>query len=190
MRITPEELAARYQAMSDEELLGLDRAELTDTARQCYDKERERRKIESRPEESQPEADDSSWQAEARPTGGRWICAGMFRTPDEGEAIRELLDSAGIAARLEEGDLLWLGSHSYTCTRVMVPQVVENDAMGLIETQAAQEELAARDAADAQPFPILAHCHDGVFVPVEPVDLEEGTEVEVRLLPTHGARRS
>jgi hypothetical protein len=188
MRITPEELAARYQAMSDEELLGLDRAELTDTARQCYDREMERRKIESRPHDSR--------QAKARPTAeeysteGRWICAGMFRTPDEGEAVLELLESAGLAARLEEGDLLWLGSHSYTCTRVMVPQVVENEAMGLIETQAAQEELAARDAAEALPFPIVAHCHDGVFVPVEPVDLEEGTEVEVRLPPTHGARRS
>jgi hypothetical protein len=185
MRITPEELAARYRAMSDEELLGLDRAELTDTARQCYDSEMERRKI-----ESQPEVDESPRQAEASTAGGRWVCAGMFRTPDEAEAVHGLLESAGIAARLDEGDVLWLGSHSYTCTRVMVPQVVENDAIGLIETQAAQEELAARDAAEALLFPILAHCHDGVFVPVAPVDLEEGTEVEVRLAPTRGARRS
>jgi len=188
MRITPEELAARYRAMSDEELLGMDRAELTDTARQCYDREVERRKIESRPgvEERQTTRDDG---LSNDPWAGRWVCAGAFRTPDEGEAVRELLDSAGIAARLEEGDLLWLGSHAYTCTRVMVPQVVENDAMGLIETQAAEQEFAARAEAEAARASILAHCHDGVFVPVEPVDLEEGTEVEVRL-PTRGAQRS
>src|SRR5439155_11157338 len=104
VRITPEELARRYGSMSDEELLGLDRAELTDTARQCYDREMERRKIESRPEfESEP--------GDREPVGGRWVCAGMFRTPDEGEAIRDLLQSAGMAVRLEDGDLLWLGGN-------------------------------------------------------------------------------
>src|SRR5205085_6033680 len=112
--------------MSDEELLGLDRAELTDTARQCYDREMERRKIEAAEEagERQTTKDDGL---------SHQVCAGMFRTPDEAEAVRDMLESAGIAARLEEGDLLWLGAHSYTCTRVLVPQVVENEAMGLIE---------------------------------------------------------
>ena len=183
MRITPEELAARYRAMADEELLGMDRAELTDTARQCYDREMERRKI-----ESTPEADEDRPGA-PEPVEGRWVCAGMFRTPDEGEAIRGLLESAGIAVRLEDGDLLWLGSHSYTCTRVIVPQVMENDAIGLIETQAAEQEFAARASADAVPVSILAHYQDSVFVPEEPVDLEEGTEVEVRLPSARVARR-
>ena len=185
MRITPEELAARYRAMSDEELLGMDRAELTDTARQCYDREMERRKIESRPEVA-----DESAPGAPEAVGGRWVSVGLFRTPDEGEAARHLLESAGIPARLEEGDLLWLGAQSYTSTRVLAPQLMENDALGLIETQAAQQEFEARAAAEAGPVSILARCEDGVFVPVEPVDLEEGTEVEVRLPPTRGARRS
>ncbi len=174
MRITPEELARRYHSMSDEELLALDRAELTDIARQCYDREVERRKLAFRPEE------ETTRGAAPENVEGRWVCAGLFRSPEEAEAVRDALESAGIPARLEDGDLLWLGANSYTSARVLVPQLMENEAVGLIETQAAEQEFAARSAAEAA-HSILAHCHDGVFVPVEPVDLEEGTEVEVRL---------
>jgi len=186
MRITPEELAARYRAMSDEELIGLDRADLTDTARQCYDREVERRKLTFRPED-----DESEPGAGATDTpGGRWVCAGLFRTPDEGEFVRQMLESAGIAARLEGGDLLWLGGSSYTSTRVLVPQVMENDAIGLIETQAAEQEYVARAAAEISPMTIMARFEDGIFKPLEPVELEEGTEFEIRLRATPSARRS
>jgi hypothetical protein len=43
MKITPEDLKASYRNMSDEELLAMDPAELTEMARKCYDGEMERR---------------------------------------------------------------------------------------------------------------------------------------------------
>jgi hypothetical protein len=39
MQLTTEEIRAAYRKMSDEELLGISRDQLTDTARVCYDSE-------------------------------------------------------------------------------------------------------------------------------------------------------
>ena len=45
MSIDADHLRQRYAALSDEELIALDRNELTQTARQCYDEEMEQRGI-------------------------------------------------------------------------------------------------------------------------------------------------
>ncbi len=179
MRITPEELKQAYRQMSDEELFAINRGELTDVARQCHDGEIERRGLNGRKSAAAP----ASHSAAIDDTEVPWVSAGTFRFIDEAELVRGLLQSAGIAAELESdtGDLLWLGTSAYKSSRVLVPETAVEDARAIIQSRAAEEELAAQAEAEPLPVVIAARYEDGVFKPLEPVDWEEGTEVDVRL---------
>ena len=81
-------------------------------------------------------------------------------------------------------ELLWLGSAAFPTRRVLVPEPMLDDAHGLIESHFAEQEAAARSEAEPAPIWILARYQDGVFKPIDAVELEEGTEVEVRLPAT------
>ena len=52
MKVTAEDLARHYGAMSDGELLSIDREELHDLARACYEQELARRSLESGDDEA------------------------------------------------------------------------------------------------------------------------------------------
>jgi hypothetical protein len=52
LRVNPDDLRHYYDSLSDEALLELDRATLTEVARQCYDDELAQRKLNSRDSES------------------------------------------------------------------------------------------------------------------------------------------
>src|SRR5205085_2079497 len=86
MKITPEELQRAYRGMSDEELLSLDREELTGMALQCHDEEMARRRLEARPDGAPAPRQDAG-------EGEPWVCAGIFRTIDEAQVVRGLLES-------------------------------------------------------------------------------------------------
>src|SRR5580765_4371897 len=176
MRITPDELKQSYRKMSDEELLAIDTDELTEVARQCHAEEIERRRLHVR------QADESS--AALSDTDEAWESAGTFRSLHEAQLAHGLLQSAGIPAELESnsGDLLWMGSNAHKLSRALVPEELLDEAHGIIESHAVQEELAAQAGAEPLPAIITARYEDGVFRPIEPVDWDEGTEVEVRLL--------
>jgi hypothetical protein len=64
----------------------------------------------------------------------------------------------------------------------LVPGDLVDRAHAVIESHAAEEELAAQAEAEPVPHVITARYEDGVFKPLEPVDWEDGTEVEVRLV--------
>jgi hypothetical protein len=176
MRITPEELKRSYGKMSNEELLAIDTDDLTDVARQCHAGELERRGLHLRTDREAP--------AVLSTEEGAWESAGTFRSLHEAQLAHGLLQSAGISAELESnsGDLLWMGSNAHKLSRVLVPEELLDDARGIIESHAVQEELAAQAGAEPLPVIVTARYEDGVFKPLEPVDWEEGTEVEVRLL--------
>lgn len=181
MKITPDELKQAYAKMSDEELLSMKGQDLTDVARQCYEEEVRRRGVEA--------LDHSAAATAAAPgeEGGAWVSAGTFRFIDEAQIVLALLQSAGVPSELDNdsGDLLWLGTAAYTTSRVLVPEQFLEDAHALIESRAAEEEMAAQAGAEPPAVAIVARYEDGVFKPLDPVEWEEGTEVEVRLLPQH-----
>ena len=81
----------------------------------------------------------------------------------------------------DTGDLLWISTSAFKSSRVLVPEAFVERAHAVIESHAAEEELAAQAAAE-QVSMVTARYKDGVFTPLEPVDWEEGAEVEVRLL--------
>jgi hypothetical protein len=174
MKITAEELKRAYHDMSDQELLSINRDELTEVGRNCLDAEIAERGIELQMDgEPGPAVDQGAQEA----------CAGAFRFPDEAQLVQGLLESAGIPARLDNhlGDLFWMGSTAFQSSRVFVPAAMLNDAQSIIESHAAEEELAAQVEADSPPAVVLARYEKGTFKPIDPIDLEEGTEVEVHL---------
>jgi hypothetical protein len=180
MKITADDLARSYRGMSNEELILTDQQELTDMARKVLDAEMERRGLTHHDPSAPPAPVQVSVDGE---TVGAWASAGTFRTHDEAEIVRGALESAGVPAEVEsdDGDLLWLGTTVYTAHRILVPEEMVADAHSVMESFLAREEMAARDAADALPAVVTAVYEEGVFVPQENVDLEEGTEVEVHL---------
>ena len=177
MRITPDELKQSYRKMSDEELLAMDTDDLTEVARQCHTDEVERRGLHLR-----KGRDASAGVTDEE--GTSWESAGTFRSLHEAQLAHGLLQSAGIPAEVESnsGDLLWMGSSAHKLSRVLVPEELLDDAHAIIESHAVQEELAAQAGAETPPAIISARYEDGVFKPLDPVEWEEGTEVEVRLL--------
>src|SRR5689334_1181236 len=110
MKISADELKQAYGNMSDGELLGLDRDELTDVARKCLADELARRGLEKRPGEAPVMRDED---------GETWACAGIFRTADEATFVTGLLESSGIPTMLEQdvGNLLWMGSNPVHTSR-------------------------------------------------------------------------
>jgi hypothetical protein len=180
MKITADDLARSYRGMSNEELILTDQGELTDMARKVLDAEMERRGLTHHDPSAPPAPVESRVEGEAV---GAWASAGTFRSHDEAEIVRGAIESSGIPAEVDSdsGDLLWLGTTVYTVHRILVPEEMVEDAHAIIESFLAREEQAARDAADALPLIITAIYEDGAFVPEEPVELEEGTQVEVQI---------
>jgi len=174
MQITPEELKRAYREMGDEELLAMETDDLTETARKLHAAEIERRGL-----HVQAERDDSGPEGEE----GHWETVGAFRSLHEAQLAHGLLQSAGIPAELESnsGDLLWMGSSGHRLSRVVVPEQFLDEAHGIIESHAVREELAAQAEAEPLPQVITARYEDGVFKPLDPVEWDEGTEVEVRV---------
>jgi hypothetical protein len=91
MKITPEDLKASYRNMSDEELLAMDRGELTDMARACYDGEMERRGL--------------NYDAELSKAAGAEVPLVAVRTcesADEAWAVVAALNRARVPAEIGE----------------------------------------------------------------------------------------
>jgi hypothetical protein len=173
MKITADDLSRSYRAMSDEELLAMDQGHLTDMARQCLEKEMERRSLTHR--------DPSAPPAPVEVDGETWASAGIFQYAEQARVYLPALEDAGIPFEVEEdADVIWVGSSALPAVRVLVPESMVEEAQGVIEAQAHREELLAREHADHSAFAVLARYEEGVFKPQHDVEWEEGSEVEVR----------
>ena len=177
MKITAEDLSRSYRGMSDEELLVMDQDHLTDVARKCLEQEMERRGLTHR---------DPAAPGAPVEVGDEWVSAGLFRLADEAHALLPALQKADIPAQIDTGtgEVIWSGTTAYDAVRLLVPADLVEDAQRAIESFAQAEELAARAEAYSGPPTIAARYEGGVFHPLDPVDLEEGTEVTVEL-PRH-----
>ena len=94
MQIDSEALKRHYAQLSDEALLDIDAADLTDTARQCYRDEMEQRQLAPAP--GPAAAGDTSGVETSSAASEEDAIVGRFQQPGELEEARDVLKHAGI----------------------------------------------------------------------------------------------
>lgn len=156
MQITLESLRQLYQSLSDEELLAVERHELTDAALKCFDAEVEKRGLaaaqesETAPGEEVLEGTtcttrvDPDWMRDAA-----CACSYMSRPGDsvatDAEIAREALQLAGIPCQVSVMEVEgWAGDqpvkHEY---RVMVPGALSLEAVSVLDKEVFNPQLEA-----------------------------------------------
>jgi PhnB protein len=130
MKVSVEDFRRQYAGMSDEALLDVDRRELVDLARMCYDEELARRQLKAKPPApaDPPERHDEE----------EFAVAETYESQEEAKLARELLRSAGIRAQLGAGGLA-----------LLVPVSTREDAREVLDAQLSDEALAEAAAAGA-----------------------------------------
>ena len=139
MQIDPEEVRQRFAQLSDEGLLAIDRKDLIELAQQYYDLEMSHRglRLTSARSEGQSEG--------ALAHGEELVPVGTFVSFEEASLSRAMLESAGIAAKLEnEVSSHWAGLGGL---RLMVPASLLNEAQEILESTVSDEELLAQAEA-------------------------------------------
>jgi len=149
MKVTNEELRRHYDSLSDSALLEIQKSDLTDVARACYEEECARRGLtghSATSEDSPAQAEDgASHPADVRPLVK--IAEGL--SFEEARYARELLSAAGIPS--DVGNANPGGSFSYSVGDlfVQVPEDFAEQAREALETELTDEELAAQAEAAA-----------------------------------------
>jgi len=151
VRIDLQALRHHYEALSDEELLALDRVELTEAARKYYDAEFARRQLTgaeeiarmAEPEESFATLEESDWLEDA-------ACACSFsaatspRHSSAEDAAQALaaLQAAGIPCQIEVHDIEQLvqEAQTYQEYRVMVPGALNLRAASVLDQELFNDE--------------------------------------------------
>jgi PhnB protein len=133
MKVSAEDFRRQYAGMSDEALLDVDRRELVDLARTCYDEELARRQLKTPP----PAAEDAD-PAEPHDETEEFAVAETYEFQEEAKLARELLRSAGIRAHLGASGLA-----------LLVPISTREDAREVLNAQLSDKALAEAAAAGA-----------------------------------------
>ncbi len=138
MTIDPEEYRRRFDQLTDEALLEIDRDDLNDDARAAYDSEVSKRGIQTAMETDAPE----SLPAAAKEG---MALAAEFTSAQEAAFARSLLKSAGIPyyARTDSGVLGTIEEE----LQVFVPPEYLDQAQQLLSTPLSDEELARQAEA-------------------------------------------
>lgn len=141
MQVDLDDFRRRYAELSDEALLELDRDELVDLARDCYDAELARRGL-RRTSNSPP--------ATEKQDHGELVEAAIFSSSSEADLARALLESAAIPCYFENefaGKTLRV-SEGF---RLFVPATLLENAREILNSPVSEEELIAQ--AEAEPAP-------------------------------------
>ena len=135
MRVSAEELRQHYASLSDEALRSLDRSDLVDLARECYDVELARRGLIRKPDAEVP-AEESGEADEP-------VVAGTFTYPAEAKLARAILQSGLIPCYLENEHTLgmnWSLTNAIGGLRLMVPAPYLDQAGELLADAIPDEE--------------------------------------------------
>jgi PhnB protein len=127
MKVTAEDFRHQYANLSDEALLDVDRQELVELARKCYDEELARRKL-----KAAAAAPPTTRAPEPHVDPEDFVVAETYASHEEASMGRELLRSAGITAHLDAGGLT-----------LLVPGSTRDDARAVLDSQLSDETLAA-----------------------------------------------
>ena len=137
MQVDLDDFRRHYAELSDEALLELERDELVELARDCYDAELARRGLRrSSPQET--EVQDQ----------GELVEAARFSSPSQADLAKALLESAAIPCFLENevaGRALRVGF------QLFVPASLLETAREILDATVSDEELIAQ--AEAEPAP-------------------------------------
>jgi hypothetical protein len=158
MKITTDELKAIYRNMSDEELLSLDRDDLTEVALKVHGEELQRRGLHLDREVEQVAEDES------------FTAVYSYDTLNEAQLAQSVLEGTGIPVQLQNDTLRGRGF------QVMVPASMADEAEQILKGPA--------PLADTEAIIIAARFEDGAFVPLEEVEIREGSVVEVHVPPS------
>ena len=143
MQIDPEDFKRHYAMLSDAALLEIDRDELVDVARACYDAELAERNLaidEPQPSAPPVETTDS-------PADGNLQLVETFLSMEEANFARGLLQSADVPCSLEnEFSAAYSGAGAL---RLLVPASAYDRACEILETEISDEDLTAQAEADA-----------------------------------------
>lgn len=156
MQIDLESLRRRYRSLSDEELLAVERNELTDAAQKCFDAEVERRGL-AEAQESEPAPDEEALEGATFTAGvdPDWMqdaaCACSFVSQPGGPAAsdaenaREGLQGAGIPCQVSAMEVApstgdQPAQHEY---RVMVPGALNLKAASILDKEVFNPQLEA-----------------------------------------------
>ena len=137
MKVTAEDFRHQYADLSDEALLDVDRQELVELARQCYDEELVRRKL-----KAAPPAPVQAQAPEPHSEPEEFAVARTYELQEEARLARELLRSAGIRAHL--------GANGQ---ELLVPASTREEALAVLDSELSDETLASAAAADASWVP-------------------------------------
>ena len=141
MQVDLDDFRRRYAELSDDALLDLDRDDLVDLARDCYDAELSRRGL--RRTSSSPPA------IEAR-DHGELVEAAIFSSSSEADLARALLESAAIPCYLEN-EFAGKTLRASDGFRLFVPAALLDNAREILNSPVSDEELIAQ--AEAEPAP-------------------------------------
>jgi PhnB protein len=128
MKVSVEDFRREYAGLSDEGLLDVDRQDLVQSARACYDEELARRKLKAAPLAA---AAAAARAPEPRGETEEFAVAETYPSQEEAKMARELLRAAGIRARLGADGLA-----------VLVPVSTREDAREVLNAQLSDEALA------------------------------------------------
>ena len=156
MQIDPQALRRHYASLSDEELLALDRTELTEVARKYYDSEFAEREL-TLPQDDEdaapPEAPSTPIEPQGDWTGeSTCVCTFEWLTGRLGEFGREradhacvVLQAAGIPCRIEINEVNQAeGPEPRTEFAIMVPSNLYHQADDFLEREMFNAEREAR----------------------------------------------
>lgn len=141
MQIDLDDFRRRYAELSDEALLDLERDDLVDLARDCYDAELARRGL--RRALSSPPATEVQDHAEL-------VEAAIFSSSSEADLARALLESAAIPCYLEN-EFAGKTLRASDGFRLFVPATLLENAREILNSPVSDEELIAQ--AEAEPVP-------------------------------------
>jgi pimeloyl-ACP methyl ester carboxylesterase len=138
VKITAEELRKRYADMSDEELQSLDRSDLMDLARQCYDEEVAQRGLKRRraaPMETADPLPDTDVELEEP------VAVAVYTFPADARIARALIRAQKIPCYIENEHVAsTLAASIGLGLRVMVPANFANQARELLDDMVTDAE--------------------------------------------------
>jgi PhnB protein len=132
MKVSAEDFRRQYAVLSDEALLDVDRRDLVELARACYDEELARRQLKVPSPAVVADATDT------HEDGEEFAVAETYESQEEAKLARELLRAAGIRAQLGAGGLA-----------LLVPVSTREDAREVLNAQVSDDELAEAAAVNA-----------------------------------------
>lgn len=146
VKVGEDDFRQRYAELSDEGLFSINREELVELARQCYDQELAKRGLQA---EREPGADSAVIQPPS--IQDEFVPAATFLFPDEAEVARGLLRSSDILCYLENEHVLakvWQWNVALGGLRLMVPASLLEEVHQVLSDIPSEEDLIGRDGME------------------------------------------